>query len=80
MDINADRNGGTGMSWEHCTQKPKTTIHFLSHVLQTPYARKLPKECDGERKANTEHSELSLWVNYTLSVLRDPARCTSVDT
>lgn len=61
MDINADRKGGTGMSWEHCTQKPKNNHAFLSHVLQTVYARKvlsllltghiLLKECVGERKA-----------------------------
>lgn len=35
MDINADRKRGTGMSWEHCAQKPKNNHAFLSRVTNS---------------------------------------------
>lgn len=61
MDINADRNGGTGNELGALHPKAESNRAFLSHVLKIAHAREvlsllatghiLPKECDGERTA-----------------------------
>lgn len=62
-----------------CQQSVVIASH-RSHTAKGLWWWKKRKGPSAEPEAKIEHSQLSLWVNYTLNMLRGPDRWTCIDT